>query len=234
METSNKVTAIILSGGNGFRLKNSVPKQFLEINGTSLFIHSLQTYQSLEEVHEIILIINEKYISNYEKILKKNYFGKLKQIVPGNKLRHLSIQNGLDHIKHNGLVVIQNGVNPTTPSFTIQQCISASWQYGVATAYIPAFHTVFEYSNGGIDIVLNRSKIGYTCDPLAARVDILKAALNSAENDIDNDLAPLDLIKKLGHPIKLILSDEKNVKVTTELDLCTMKTILSNTKENSY
>lgn len=231
MASSKTVSAIILSGGEGARLRQyGIPKQFIEVAGIPLFIHCMTTYESLDEIDEIVLVINEKFAERYEKVLEQHHFKKLSALVPGGKFRHVSIQNGLAKVKHNGVVVIQNGVNPTTPENIIKQYIETAWQHGAVSAYVPAFHTVFEGDNGEIEKVLERKRLGYTCDPQAFRVGVLQEALSSGLQDAHNDLPTIDLVRRLGRIVKLVASDEANLKVSTEIDLFTTEIILSKIK----
>ncbi len=233
IENSKKVSVIILSGGQGSRLqKYGVPKQFIEVAGSPLFVHCMNIYESLDEVDEIILVINEDFSELYAKILQQYHFKKLSFLVYGGKFRHVSLRNGLAKVKHNGLVIIHNGVNPTTPMNLIRQCIQTAFEYGAVSAYVPAFHTVFENDNGQIDTVLERKRLGYTCDPQVFQISILQNALSLDLQVAQNDIPVIDLVRRLGHNIKLVLSDEANLKVSTEIDLFTTEIILSKTKKD--
>lgn len=187
----------------------------------------MNIYESIDEVSEIILVINQRFEELYAQILQQYNFKKLSFLVLGGKFRHVSLRNGLAKIKHNGLVVIHNGVNPTTPVSLIQRCIEVAFQYGAVSAYIPAFHTVFQSENDQIDTVLERKHLGYTCDPQIFQISILKEALSSELQIPHSDIPAIDLVRKQGHNIKLVLSDEANLKVSTEIDLFTTEMILS-------
>lgn len=222
---------IILSGGEGSRLqKYGVPKQFIEVAGIPLFVHCMNIYESLDEVDEIILVINENFAGVYAQILEKYHFTKLSFLVPGGKLRHVSLKNGLAKVKHNGIVIIHNGVNPTTSVNLIRQCIELAFESGAVSAYVPAFHTVFENNNGQIETVLDRKRLGYTCDPQAFQFAILEDALSIDLQATQKDVPVIDLVRRLGHNIQLVLSDETNLKVSTEIDLFTTEIILSKIK----
>ena len=212
--------------------KYGVPKQFLEVAGIPLFVHCMNIYESLDEVDEIILVINEDFAELYAKILQQYHFKKLSFLVSGGKFRHVSLRNGLAKVKHNGLVIIHNGVNPTTPMSLIRQCIQTAFEYGAVTAYIPAFHTVFESDDGQIDTVLERKRLGYACDPQVFQISILKDALSLDLQVAHKDIAAIDLVRRLGYNIKLVLSDEANLKVSTEMDLFTTEIILSKMKKD--
>ncbi len=233
---SNRVSAIILSGGNGVRLqKYGVPKQLYEIEGTPIFIYSIKTYDSIDEIDEIILVVNKKFIFQHEKVLKQYQFRKPIKIVLGGEFRHQSIQNGLSIIDHDGIVVIQNGVNPNTPAKTILECIKLASESGAVSAYIPAFHTVFESEDGEIKKVLERRSLSYTCDPQVFKVEIIKKAFYFELLNVKNDIPVIQLVRNIGQKIKLILSDEYNIKISSELDVLAFEGLLDkNTVKNSF
>lgn len=192
----------------------------------------MNIYESLDEVDEIILVINENFADRYTQILQHYHFSKLSCLVTGGKFRHVSLKNGLAKIKHNGLVVIHNAVNPTTPISLIRECIQTAFEYGAVSAYIPAFHTVFESDNDQIDTVLERKRLGYSCDPQVFQVTTLQNALSLDLQVIHNDIPAIELVRRLGQIIKLVLSDEANLKVSTEIDLFTTEMILSKMKKD--
>lgn len=230
MITSNKskVTAVLLTGGEGRRVKDAnVPKQFIEICGLPLFIHSLQTYDNIEEVDEIYLVINQNYKHTYEEILTRYTFKKLKRLVPGGTYRQVSVSNALDLIFHDGLAIIQNGVNPMTPAHLIKDCIKAANEMGAVTAYVPASHTVFELRGQRVEHVLDRKTLGYTCDPQVYRIDLIKKAILYAKETME-DIPTIEAVKRMGLPVGIVRSDDENMKLTTNSDVSIINALLTN------
>lgn len=225
---ARRVSAIILSGGSGTRLSQyGIPKQFIEVVGAPLFIHCLRIYEQLDEVDDVVLVINQAYEQLYLEILDKFPVKKVRCLVGGGRLRHESIRNGLARINHSGLIVIQNGVNPTTPPHTIRACIQEASTCDAVTAYVSAFHTVFEKEGDQLIRTLERKNLGYTSDPQVFSVSVLQRALLSAEEGVLTDLPMVDLVRKLGCEVRLVKSDEENLKVSTEVDLYATEMILS-------
>jgi 2-C-methyl-D-erythritol 4-phosphate cytidylyltransferase len=221
-----KVTAVLLTGGEGRRFKDAeLPKQFIEICGNPLFIYSIDTYESIAEVDEICLVINNDYKHIYENLLRRYSFNKLGPLVKGGLFRQQSVRNALELITHDGLVVIQNGVNPMTPAHLIKGCIREAYMTGAATAYVPASHTVFEMNDQTVQHVLDRNVLGYTCDPQAYRVDVIKKALLRSKDE-NKDIPTVDLVKRIGHPVGIVRSDETNIKLTTNADLSIIRNLI--------
>jgi len=214
-----KSTAIILTGGYGIRVRSSrVPKQFIELKGKPLFIWCIETYDKINEIDEIILVINREFEQLYLKILKKNRFRKLTKIVYGGKYRQNSIKNALKRVKHTGFVVIQNGVSPFTSARLIKRCLKIAMKRKIVSAFIPAQNTFFVKKGGRIKKVLERKNVGFTCDPQVYKVSIVRKILQLSESKKNKDLPIVDLLRKNGKSIFLVKSCTNNLKVTTEMD----------------
>jgi len=228
------ISAIILAAGDGTRFSNlKYPKQFARVLGKPLFIHCLETYMSINEIQRIHLVINPKFKKMFATLLDKyGYLTKVNQILGGVDRQH-SITMALDQIAEKGLVVIQNSVSVITTPILISKCIEAARNKDVATAYVPAFHTVFNHSNGRLVESYERQSLGYTCDPLVYRVSVIKKAIRFAERQGLRNRPTLELIQGIGKSIHLIKSDPLNVKVTTKADLEYVREIIKrNRKKN--
>ncbi len=226
--TQQRITAVILTGGSGSRMqREGVPKQFIEIIGKPIFIHCLEIYQNMSLVDEIVLVIDEKYRPLYNEELKKYPTPKLKQIVSGGKYRHESVQNGVNAVSHDeGLIIIQNGVNPTTSPETIKLCINRATTFPAVSAYVPAFHAVFlSNEDDTLDKVYDRKMLSYTVDPQVYDTSVIKEALSEVGAS-EKDLPIVELVKEAGHQVSLILSDMSNHKITNSHDLAYVSDVL--------
>jgi 2-C-methyl-D-erythritol 4-phosphate cytidylyltransferase len=223
----DKVSAVILTGGEGSRIKEaSLPKQFIEICGKPLFLYALETYANIDEVDDICLVMNRKYVKRYKEILERCTFRKNIRQVYGGAYRQESVENALNIITHNGLVAIHNGVNPLTSASVIKDCIKSAHLLGAVTAYLPASHTIFSISDQGFDRILERNQLGYTCDPQVYRVDLIRAAISCARN-AGKDIPTVELIRQMGHQVSLVQSDESNIKLTTSADIAIIEYLMT-------
>lgn len=224
----NRTTAIILTGGSGIRVRSaSLPKQFLRLRGKPLFVWCLETYDKIKEIDEIYLVINKRFEQMYSKILGKHPFKKLKEIVPGGKYRQDSIKNALRLIKHDGFVVIQNGVSPLTSSRLIKKCLKTAMKRKIVSAFIPAQNTYFVKNRHRIDAVLERENVGFTCDPQVYKISLIKKALRLPEAKKRTDVPTVALLKKNGQDVFLVESDTNNPKVTTDIDVKILNGLLT-------
>ncbi len=220
IKQNTKVTSIILVGGDGTRARVSkLPKQFIKLKGKPLFIWSIETYDKMIEISEIILVINQRFEQLYLEILKKYSFRKLKKIVYGGKYRQNSINNALNQVKHDGFVVIQNGVSPFTSTGLVKKCLKIAMKKKIVSAFIPAQNTYFTRNNDRIETVLERRDVGFTCDPKVYKVSIIRKALQIPEAKQNNYAHEVELLRKNGKEVFLVESSTDNLKVTSATDI---------------
>src|SRR6478736_831823 len=107
-----KEYALIVAGGKGTRIKSRVPKQFLELNGKPVLLHTLEAFYRYSEKINIILVLPEDDFETWNSICAKNQFHKKIVIQKGGESRFQSVKNGLSKIEGDGLVAIHDGVRP--------------------------------------------------------------------------------------------------------------------------
>lgn len=223
-----RVVAVILTGGQGKRVsQKAVPKQFLTIASKPMFIHSLETYDTIDEVDEICLVINKRFKAEYQRIMQGYCFTKNVLLADGGEYRHDSIKNAVLKIGTADIVVIQNGASPVTPRVLIKECIACAKLHKAVTAYMPAYHTVFSRNRGVVGQVMKRENIGYTCDPQVFEFAILKKAIDRIPSGVRKDVPMVQAVQGSGQTVHLIQSDLSNHKITVEHDVKTVEYILN-------
>lgn len=231
MRKTGKVSAIILTGGVGSRVKyHAVPKQFITIAGKPIFIHVLEKYEALKEVDKICLVINQDYRSLYERILRKYSFKKLSYIVNGDRLRQGSLKNGVLALADADYIVIHNGSEPLASADLIKRCILLAQDKGAAIAFEPASNTVFVRDNNKIKRVLQRESLGYTCAPMVIKGDVLRKALQRLDRQTGRQIPVIELMERNHQPVFLVESHPDNIKFTFDRDFKTIEYILKHAK----
>jgi 2-C-methyl-D-erythritol 4-phosphate cytidylyltransferase len=231
MTKTGKVSAIILTGGTGSRVKGaSVPKQFISIAGKPLFIHVLENYENLKEVDNVCLVINQNYRNLYEKILRKYSFKKITHIVDGGKQRQESVRNGVLALPDADYIVMHNSSEPLASTDLIRKCILTAKDKGAAVAFEPAIHTVFIKDKNRIKCSLQRESLGYTCAPMVIKGDVLRKALQRLDMKVGRQIPMIELMERNGQPVFLVESHPDNIKFTFDRDLKTIEYILKRAK----
>ena len=159
------VSALIFAGGTGERMNiKNRPKQFLELHGKAIIIHTIEHFQKHEEVDNIIVVCLESWIDYLQQLVKENKLDKVKWIVPGGKTGQESIYNGLKTLYDVNrniddlIVLIHDGVRPLITQKIISDNIECVRKYGSAITTSSAKETVIQIDcNNEIDNVNERS-----------------------------------------------------------------------------
>lgn len=229
--------AIIFAGGLGTRLKNAIPKQFLEIEGKPILIHTLLNFQNHPEIDKIYISILAEYLDYTKDLIKKYNISKAASVVEGGSSAMESIYKALIEARKENLgdsiVLIHDGVRPVITDEVISKNIETVKKYKTAITAIPCNETIL-ISKDGItpNIVPIRKETFKAQAPQGFLLDEIIEAHNSVksyENIVDN----CTLYKTLGKNVHLIKGNFGNIKVTTKEDIYILKGILDFIKENN-
>ncbi len=212
-------TAIIVAAGSGTRFESEIPKQFIEINGKPLIVHTLERFQAARLVDAIILVLAQDRINGFKKIVNEFSVSKLTNVVAGGNTRAESVLNGLNALSaETEIVAVHDGARPLVPPEEIDATIKKAKATGAACLVAPVNDTIKTIRGGEIAGTLDRKQLRCALTPQAFRVEVLKRAF-----ELGNlDAAVTDecyLVEKLGHPIALVEGSARNIKITHSEDL---------------
>ena len=140
--------AIVLAAGVGQRMRNGgLPKQFLKLMGKPIIIYTLEKFEAIREIDQVIVVCHGSYIDYMRELLRLYQIKKANDIVVGGSDRQRSLRRGLNIIVENGgkpqdIVAIHDGVRPLVDLATIQENIRVAKQYGCAITVHPVTETV--------------------------------------------------------------------------------------------
>ncbi len=211
--------AIIVAGGKGERMGASTPKQFLELAGKPILMHTLEKFRETSPSIEIILALPENQIDFWEGLFHKYKFPRVRhQIVKGGETRFHSVQNALKLVKEESLVAIHDGVRPLVASETIDRCFETAEEKGNAIPVVEVVDSLRHYSKQEkTNEAVSRScyKIVQTPQCFTSEV-ILKAYEQDFDKLFTDDAT---VVEKLGETINLVEGNRGNIKITTAEDL---------------
>ena len=212
------ISVIIVAGGKGLRMGNATPKQYIKINGKMILEHTIEKFQGLGSIKEIILVVPKDDVSFCEKELK---CGKVKKIVAGGENRRDSVYNGLKCVSEKSeIVLVHDGVRPFVSAEIINNVIDAVKEHGSAvTAVSPKDSIKFSEDGKSFDKSLDRSKLYLIQTPQGFKKDVILTAYKNAINQDLNGTDDSYFVELLGIKPKIVLGDYKNIKITTEDDL---------------
>jgi 2-C-methyl-D-erythritol 4-phosphate cytidylyltransferase len=192
--------------GRGVRGRPS--KQFTEIGGTPILVHTLKKFDAVEAVTEIIIALRKSEITAFSPRLERERLRKPVRFVEGGEHRQDSVAAALRAVKASGndIVLVHDAVRPFVDTDIIENVIDAATQHGAAIAGFPAVDTVKQVdrtADGAIVVsTIPRARVVIAQTPQGFRYDVLKMAF-----------------ERSGHEVVVVMGSARNIKITTPADL---------------
>ncbi|MBZ5573258.1 MAG: 2-C-methyl-D-erythritol 4-phosphate cytidylyltransferase [Acidobacteriia bacterium] len=229
-----KVVVIIPAAGLGTRMtsapeakgkKPAPSKQFTELAGTPILIHTLRKFAASPEVTEICLALRANEIEPFRARLEKEAFKKKVQLVEGGEHRQQSVAHAIAAITAapDDIVLVHDAVRPFVTEEIIREVIQAAQKYGAAIAGVPAVDTIKEVQRTAegalITATVPREKVVMAQTPQGFRYDVLKKAFDEATADGFLGTDEASLVERSGHEVAVVMGSARNIKITTPADL---------------
>ncbi|MGI8786771.1 MAG: 2-C-methyl-D-erythritol 4-phosphate cytidylyltransferase [Pyrinomonadaceae bacterium] len=220
--------AIIVAAGSGKRFGADVPKQFLEILGKPLIVHTLEKFESCLLVDEIILVLPFEEIKNFQTAVEKYNLRKLVKIIAGGATRAESVLNGMNSIDEDKteIIAVHDGARPLVSTEEISRTIKRARETGAACLVAAVTDTIKKVADGKIKGTIDRAKLRRALTPQAFRYEILKRAFEAADLS-ETATDECFLVEKLGCEISVVEGSAENFKITTPEDFALAEIFLS-------
>lgn len=207
---------IIVAGGRGTRMLTDLPKQFLEISGKPVLMHSVERMREALPDAGIVVVLPEDQISFWNELIADAQLEVEHKVVAGGASRTESVRNGLAALKSNeGVVGIHDGVRPCFSLDMVKECFAKAEEVGAA---IPAFSvtsSLRKITDNGSKAV-DRSLYKEVQTPQCFNLKALREAYSKADQEYSDDAS---LMEALGHTIHLVEGDRDNIKITYPSDI---------------
>lgn len=226
-------SAIIVAAGSGTRFGSKTPKQFLEILGKPLIIHTLERFENCSAIDETILVLPAGEISVFGQTAEKYHLQKLTQIISGGETRAQSVLNGFNAIDSQKcrIVAVHDGARPLVSAREIAQTVEKADEIGAACLVAAVTDTIKEAANGKIVGTVDRSKLRRALTPQCFRYEILRRAF--AENEPSEIVTDeCFLVEKSGCEIAAIEGSTLNIKITSREDFVFAEILLKHFKDS--
>ena len=208
--------ALIVAGGTGTRMGTDIPKQFLELAGRPVLMHSIERFRAFDETIGIIVIIPENQFAFWESLREKYSFSVSHTLVKGGSSRFFSVKNGLGVVEDNSIVAIHDGVRPLVSTDTITRCFRAAEEFGNAIPFINPSDSVRMVSEKG-SIPVDRNCLRIIQTPQVFKAELIKKAyLREFGTEYTDDAM---LLETTGEIIHLVEGNRENIKITNPEDL---------------
>jgi 2-C-methyl-D-erythritol 4-phosphate cytidylyltransferase len=207
---------VIVAGGSGKRMGAEIPKQFLELAGRPVLMHTIERFKAFNDAIEIITVLPENQLLHWCDLQEKYSFRVSQTLVKGGSHRFFSVQNGLKFVNTPGLVAIHDGVRPFVSIDTIKRCFETAEKLGNAIPSISPTESLRIITDQG-SMPVNRFHVKQIQTPQVFNAELLKKAYQQAYNVEFTDDATV--LEKTGEKINLIEGNRENIKITNPEDL---------------
>lgn len=219
-------TAIIVAAGSGERFRSEIPKQFLEINGKPVIVHTIERISAAPSIDSIVLVVAADRVAGFEG--RRGEFPKVISVAAGGASRAASVLNGLNAVPAGcEVVAVHDGARPLVSVDEIERVVAKAKESGAACLVAGVTDTIKSVRGGEIAATLDRDKLRRALTPQAFRTEILKRAFEAAELDgLVTDESYL--VEKLGHPVAIVEGSSANIKITHREDLALAEALMRN------
>jgi len=220
----SKKIAIIVAGGTGQRMGSVVPKQFLEIQGKPILLHTIDQFVAAFSDIQLVVVLPEGYIQEGKDLLSKNGFTKNIVFVPGGDTRFQSVKNGLAQVNESAIVFVHDAVRCLLTPALIQRCYQQALENGSAIPAVSSTDTV-RLMKGNNNELFDRENVMLIQTPQTFQSDLLLAAFNQEYIASFTDEA--NVVEASGKPVSIVDGEFENIKITRPLDLAIAEYILA-------
>lgn len=230
---------LIFAGGSGVRMNTKgMPKQFLQVNGKAIIIHTLEYFERCKDIDAIVVACLEDYIPYLKSLLMVNGITKVKRIVPGGECGQESIYHGLcaaeEISEKDDIVLIHDGVRPLISEELLSNSIQLVKEKGNAITVSPATETVVQIENKEtISEIIDRKNCYLAKAPQSFYLkDILKVHRQAIADQKLDRIDSASLMREYGYSLHLLEGSSENIKITNPSDFYILRAILE-ARENS-
>lgn len=220
--------AVIVAAGTASRM-GGIDKVMAELEGQPMILRTVKTFQTCDAIKEIVIVTREDLLMPITNLCAG--LDKVKAVVVGGSSRQESVEWGLNALSDKvKLVAVQDGARPLITHAVIDRTVRAAHTYSAAAPGIPVKDTIKVVNGGVVKETPDRKTLQAVQTPQVFDLALLKAALKKAKEDGAEVTDDCSAVERLGMSIKIVEGDERNIKVTTPLDLAIAKLLLEEMK----
>lgn len=223
---------ILLAGGVGKRMQSDIPKQFLEVEGKSIIVYTIENFQRNDQIEKIVVVCVKDWIEHLRELIQKYSLSKVEWITEGGNTSHDSIRNGVfflkDKIAPDDYIIVHDAVRPILPQKAINEVIRVAHENGNASSSIvchPPIVYTEDFKSGISDV--DREHVMLTASPQAYRYDLALKCYEKAEQENKHYFTfTSSLLIHYGERVYFAKGTTSNIKVTQKEDLALFGALL--------
>ncbi len=213
----SQYNVIIVAGGTGTRMQSNIPKQFIEIKGKPILIHTIEKFIEFDEYINIVVVVHKDYLTDTNFMLAEHFPDKNIQITTGGETRFHSVKNGLNCVSNkNDIVGIHDAARPFVSTATIKRCFETAATKGNAIPVVPVNESMRMVTNG-INKAVRRDDYKIVQTPQCFVVSVIKQAFEQDYSPFFTDDATV--LEGMDETIHLVEGNPENIKITNPYDL---------------
>jgi 2-C-methyl-D-erythritol 4-phosphate cytidylyltransferase len=225
-----KVIVIIPAAGLGTRMappgkKAAITKQFFEIHGTPILVHTLRVFASNRQISQIVVALRSSEMQQFKSRLEQERISAKIELVEGGEHRQDSVAHALAGLKAaaDDIVLVHDAVRPFVDDEIIGNVVREVQKHGAAIAGLPASDTIKQVERAAegalITSTIPRERIVQAQTPQGFRYELIKRAFDSATADGFTGTDEASLVERLGESVWVVMGSARNIKITTPADL---------------
>jgi len=211
-------SVVVVAAGSSTRMGQD--KILSELCGVPVIVHSLRVFESVPEVGEVIVVTREDLIPEVGALCREHRLEKVKKIVRGGSSRVESSRIGtLEADRNTRLIAIHDGARPLVTAAVVRETILRGAETGAAAPAVPVKDTIKIAKKGLVESTPDRKELYAVQTPQVFEASLIRAALQKALDDHAEITDDCSAVERLGMKISLTTGDERNIKLTTPIDL---------------
>lgn len=235
----SKIYAVVPAAGRGVRMGGDRPKQFLELAGRPILVHTLDLLFHSGLLSGVILVVPADFLPRVQELAESYcaertgaHFHGLPEaggmpdnglsisVVAGGAQRQDSVYNALSRLPEDcGWVMVHDGVRPFASRGLLAETVAAALKTGASIAAVASTDTVKRVEGGVVVETLAREHIWLVQTPQVFRRDLILEAYNEARRQGWVGTDDASFVERLGVPVAIVPGERSNIKVTTPEDL---------------
>jgi 2-C-methyl-D-erythritol 4-phosphate cytidylyltransferase len=217
--------AVIVAGGTGSRMQSALPKQFLELLGKPVLMHTLEAFRSSSSNPELILVLHAGYHGLWKELCVVHNFAIKHTLIAGGETRFHSVKNAIDYIKDKDvLIAVHDAVRPLITPAVIDEAYLAAGAFGTAVVAVKSRDSVRQLT-GNVSQSISRDSIYLVQTPQTFQLALLKKAYEQPYDTKFTDDA--SVVEQSGVQIQLIEGNYTNIKITFPEDIAIAEALIN-------
>ena len=221
--------AIIVAAGRGSRMGGGRAKQFREISGIPIIIHTLARFELCETISEAVVVLPADARESFLALAAGHGLRKVARAVAGGETRAESVWRGLQALGAGGVevVAVHDGVRPFVTPSEIDRAVRAAEEHGAAILAAPAVDTIKEAEGGAVRRTLERARLWHAQTPQCFRLELLRRAYGQP-GALGADVTDCSaLVERLGESVRVVAGGADNIKITNPRDFAIAEVLVN-------